>query len=268
MTVKDIWNNILWRFIAFNVVIFVIANIVVLCGVPQSLIIEHLALPANPVLGVTHIYTAIAYMFTQLQVIHLLFNMLWLWSFGTIMLRYGIAERVVAAAYLIGGFAGAACFMLLGALHLAEGVLIGSSASILAIMAVCGILLARKKVQLVLFGTVEVRWLALAVIAFTIIIDATSAGHGHIGAHLAGAIAGAIYALMLQRKQRQVKDIAKHYSNAKRSYSEIRKPAQHGLDATEQAELDALLAKVKKSGHSALSSADKTRLFQLSNKIK
>lgn len=268
MTIRDIWNNMLWRLIAFNVAIFLIVNLVVLCGVPQTFILEHLALPANPTLGVTHIYTVLAYMFTQVQIVHLLFNMLWMWGFGTIMMRYGVSERVVANAYLFGGFAGAACFMILGAMHLADGVLIGSSAAILAIMAACGILLARHSVQLVLFGSVQVRWLSLSVIAFTIIIDATSAGHGHIGAHLAGAVAGVIYALFLQRKQHQLKNIAKHYQGAKRSYSAVRRPAQHGLDATEQAELDALLAKVKKSGHSALSSADKTRLFQLSNKIK
>jgi membrane associated rhomboid family serine protease len=243
MRVKDIWTNMLWRIIAINVIVFVVAHLVVLLGVPQWAVAEHLALPANPVLGVTHVYTAVAYMFTQWEFLHLFNNMLWLWCFGSLMLHFGLSERTLASAYMLGGFAGAACFMALGALHLASGILIGSSAAILAVMAVCGILLARQRVQLMFIGDVQVRWIALAVMAFTFAVDTTAAGNGHIGAHLAGALAGAIYAAVLMRKKR-------------------------GLSSSEQAELNNLLAKVKTSGHKALTPTEKTRLFQLSNKIK
>lgn len=269
MTVKDIWNNILWRFIAINVVVFIAVHLAVLCGVSQFTVSEHTALPANPVMGVTHIYTALLYMFTQWQFTHLLFNMLWLWCFGSILLRYGENERVIATSYLAGGFAGAVCFMMMGALKLANGVLIGSSAAVLGVMAACGVILARRKVQLMLLGTVEIRWLALAVIIFSLIVDATAGGVGHIGAHLGGAVAGLVYGIMQVRKQNSIVSTLRNATPPKgRSYSKVRRPAQRGLDATEQAELDDLLAKVKNSGYNSLSSSDKTRLFQLSNKIK
>jgi membrane associated rhomboid family serine protease len=265
---KDIWNNILWRLIAINVAVFLLVHIAVLLGVSQYTVSEHTALPANPILGVTHIYTAVVYMFTQWQFVHLLFNMLWLWCFGSILLRYGENQKVVLSAYLIGGFAGAACFMALGALKLIDGVLIGSSAAVLAVMATCGVRLAHRRVELMLFGSVEVRWLSVGVIAFTVIVDATGAGFWHIGPHLAGAVAGAVYALLLTRKQRTVAKSLQNYNPQNRKYAKVRRPAQRGLDATEQAELDALLAKVKASGYNSLNSNDKTRLFQLSNKIK
>jgi membrane associated rhomboid family serine protease len=243
MTIKDIWNNMLWRLIAFNIWVFVVAHLVVLCGAPQGVVAEHLALPANPVMGVTHIYTAVAYMFTQWQFLHLFNNMLWLWCFGSLMLRFGMSERTLLSAYLFGGFAGAACFMVLGALHLASGILIGSSAAILAVMAVSGVLLAKQRVTLMFFGEVKVCRLAVVVMAFTFIIDATAAGNGHIGAHIAGAFAGLVYALVLKRRKT-------------------------GLSAFEQAELNRLLSKVKSSGHGSLSPNEKTRLFVLTNKNK
>jgi membrane associated rhomboid family serine protease len=245
MKIREIWNNILLRIIAINVAVFVLVHVAVLLGVSQYTISEHTALPANPVMGVTHIYTVLFYMFTQWNFTHLLFNMLWLWCFGTIMLRYGKSERTILTSYLIGGFAGAACFMLMGALGVASGVLIGSSAAILAVMATCGVVLARRRVEMMLLGSIEVRWLALAVIAFTVFVDSTAGGISHIGPHISGVGGGLIYGLLQMRRQ-----------------------TQHGLNAAEQAELNALLKKVKVSGYNALSSNDKSRLFVLSNKKK
>jgi membrane associated rhomboid family serine protease len=245
MKVSDIWNNMLLRIIAINVAVFVVVHIVVMMGVSQYAVSEHTALPANPVMGVTHIYTVLFYMFTQWQFTHLLFNMLWLWCFGSILLRYGESERIIASTYVIGGFAGAACFMIMGAMGLANGVLIGSSAAVMAVMAACGVILARHKVELMLFGTVEVRWLAAVVIAFTAVIDATAGGIAHIGPHLGGALAGVIYGI-----------------------THMRRAARHGLKASEHDELNELLTKVKNSGYNALNSNEKSRLFLLSNKRK
>lgn len=243
MRLKDFWNDIILRFIAINVVIFLVVHLVVLLGVPQAAVAEHLALPANPSMGASHIYTVVAYMFTQWNLMHLLFNMLWFWSFGMIMRRFAIEQHAIAAAYLIGGFAGAACFMIMGALHLTDGVLIGSSAAILSVMAACGVRLAKERVQLALFGNAQVLWLSLVVIAFTLLLDVTDASRGHFGAHLAGTVAGVVYGFVLLRRR------------------------QHPtLTLMEQAELNRLLRKVKNSGHAALTPAEKTRLFQLTSK--
>ena len=83
-------------------------------------------------------------------------------------------------------------------------------------------------------------------------------------AHVAGAVAGAVFALLPSKNFRANNPIKTpkdyHYIN-------VRQQERRGLGSTEQAELDTLLEKVRRDGFKSLSMKQRSRLVELSNKI-
>ena len=84
-------------------------------------------------------WTIITYMFVHKDIWHILFNMLWLYWFGTIFLEY-LDQRKLVAVYLLGGISGAVVYILSFNIFpafagiVAESVAIGASASVMAIV--------------------------------------------------------------------------------------------------------------------------------------
>ncbi len=107
-------------------------------------------------------WTPILYMFAQFDVLHLLFNMLWLYGFGTIMLQMS-TPRQVFGLYIYGGLGGAAAFfagMTLTGLDPAP--LIGSSASVMCIVAAIATTAPQMPVRMFIIGEVKILWVAIA----------------------------------------------------------------------------------------------------------
>ncbi|MDE6395708.1 MAG: rhomboid family intramembrane serine protease, partial [Muribaculaceae bacterium] len=107
----------------------------------------------------------LTYMFVQTDLIHLLFNMVWLWGFGTLMTRFD-GPRTLLRTYLAGGIGGAVCFLILTTVLEVKGVsmLVGSSAAVMGIIAGAAARQPRVRVGLVFFGDVELRVIALIAI--------------------------------------------------------------------------------------------------------
>ena len=71
--------------------------------IPQLL--EWIGVPADPEYLLSRPWTIFTYMFTQFDFLHLLFNMLWLYWFGSFFLNY-FTERKLTGVYLLGGLFG------------------------------------------------------------------------------------------------------------------------------------------------------------------
>ena len=268
--IEAILSDRVWQLMAINLAVFVALHVAVWLGVSENEIAAAVVLPADLRYALSHLWTAAIYMFAQWDIFHLIFNMLWLWTFGLIMVRMGVRGRTIATAYIAGGLTAAAAWLIMGLIGIARGGLVGSSAAILSVIAAGGVILDRQRIQMMFLGTMQVRWLALGVIVLCVLTDATVQSPATVVAHGAGVIAGVVVAMLsmraVRKNRRSRMPRVDRYKNSA-GYSQTRRPAKRGLDATEQAMLDSLLLKIKNGGYGALTPAEKQILFSLSSKI-
>lgn len=227
-------------------------------------------------------WTIISYNFLHERFLHILFNLLWLYWFGQIFLRY-LNQKQLLTTYLIGGIFGGALFLLAyntlpGLVGTAPGVL-GASASVSAIVIGISFFAPNHTIRLFFIGEVKLKHLAIAFIILDIIqIPGGNAG-GHI-AHLGGALYGYLFATQLKRG----KDMGKGFGNFMDALVSLfrRKPkmkvayksqAKRMTDeeynkekAATQKEVDKILDKIAKSGYESLTKSEKEILFKMSNK--
>lgn len=237
-------------------------------------------------------WTLMTYMFAQFDIFHILFNMLWLYWFGTVFLLTENAKQLVAL-YFYGGICGALAFI--GAYNTfptfayTEGWLIGASASVIAIVVATAMRHPDYKMHLIFFGAVSLKWIAVVTIAIDFLsINGSNAG-GHI-AHLGGAVIGLLYGYMLNKGT----DITRPFNSAIDSLVSIwkglkspsakqPKAKRYNTNSTSQQSynsqqtastpndreiLDKILDKIKKSGYASLSDEEKKRLFDVSKRVK
>lgn len=270
--VNAIRRSAVLTLIAVNTLVFLALRAVVWCGVPDAAVAEAVALPAA--MTPAKLYTALTYMFVHFDFWHLLFNMLWLWTFGALAARTGVSGSRITAAYFTGGIAAAVAFVITSA-SAPAGILVGASASVLAVIGLCGILLVRRSIRLMVLGKIQVSWLALGVIVLILLTSATGQNFAASAAHISGAIAGILLGLVLLFADNRRAAVftadsgnsGKRHDSAPRG-SHYRPGLTKGLTPAEQAELDTLLDRVRQNGYAGLNPADRTRLFQLSAKIK
>lgn len=243
------------RIIGVNVAIFVTLHLVALAGVVAScpwlepLVRNMIELPANISMFISRPWTIFTYMFGQYDVLHLLFNMMWLYLFGSCFLDV-YSGRNLFGLYIGGGIAGALFFIagaaIFGSVSNA-GSLVGASAAVLAIATAIALTTPTRSINFMFIGSVQLKWVAVVMIAIDLLNLGTGNAGGHI-AHLGGVAAGAAYWAWLR----------------KRPWPTPRKPEP----ANEARTIDELLDKIRLSGYSSLTPAERDLLFKLSNKLK
>lgn len=292
-------SSMLVAIVGVNVGIFltlrVVALILLIAGVshPEMLTCQWVELPSLPSLLIARPWTLVTYMVSQYDVLHLLFNMLWLWWFGTMFLEIS-TERQLTALYVYGGLGGGllflVCYNLLPAFA-AGGMLIGSSASVLAIVTATAMLMPDCEIRLMFIGHVRLKWVAVATVALAL-LGLTGMNAGGEIAHLGGIATGAFYAAMRKRGTDVTRPLNKlidsvvnlfkrsgagHATPSPRRYSSRRgdtgssKSPCSGKDMSQQQarrELDEILDKIKQSGYAGLSESERRRLFDVSSRIK
>ncbi len=298
-TLRSRWrfSSMLMRIIYINIAVFaVLMSVNFVCSLMNSAFaseaLSWIELPSDFATFLTRPWTILTYMFSQFDVFHILFNMLWLYWFGSIFMLVGDSRRLTAL-YIYGGIGGGLLFMLaynfLPVFHGVHGWLIGSSASVIAIVAATALLHPDYKVGLLFLGPVSLKWIAIATIAIDLMSVTGANGGGHVS-HIGGAIVGLIYAMAFKRG----KDITRPFNRAvdsvvnlagklkpvpkeKKSYNAFRREAKRPTGQSNgqshrtqpnEAELDAILEKIKKNGYAGLTQDEKTRLFDISRQIK
>jgi Uncharacterized membrane protein (homolog of Drosophila rhomboid) len=200
-------GNIFIQLIYINVGIFVIGTLINvflrLFEVSTPDIFGIFALPASFIGFIHQPWSLFTYMFMHAGILHILFNMLWLYWFGSLFL-YFFSAKHLRGLYVLGGICGGLLYMVaynvfpLFSSQVTGATLVGASASVLAIVAATAYREPDYRVQLFLFGAIRLKYLALVVIGIDVLSITSSNAGGHI-AHLGGALAGLWFAASLSK---------------------------------------------------------------------
>jgi membrane associated rhomboid family serine protease len=291
-----IWDDIkktfregsnLTRLIYINIAVFIIITIVAVIGfllnnpVISDNTLDLFAVPSSLTTLLLRPWTLITYMFLHKDIWHILFNMLWLYSFGRIFLEY-LDQRKLVAVYLLGGISGALVYILSFNIFPAfsgvvgESVAIGASASVMAIVIAISVYVPDYTVQVFLFGRIKIKYMALAIFVLTSIMDFSVNSGGKL-AHIGGAFFGYFYTLNL----RQGHDMVKGFNKIIDFFVTLFRPGRklkvtHRKVANEyeynkikkehQANINLILDKISKGGYDSLTKEEKEALFKESQK--
>jgi membrane associated rhomboid family serine protease len=273
-------SNVLGKLIFLNIGLFLLiriaALILMLCGVDvQHAILQWVEFPSEPTIWLTRPWTIVTYMFLQYGIFHILFNMLWLYWVGAFFLYTNTPKQLVAL-YIYGGVAGALLYMAAYAwlpyFATSQGWLIGSSASVLAIVVATAWRMPDYKVGLLFIGEISLKWIAIIAVLLSVLSIPEENAGGNI-AHIGGAIIGAVYGIMMAYGRditapfNFVCDKLVTMAHGCNIWSRKKKKVVTPTVSDEEI-LNQILDKIKKSGYSALSSDERRRLFDVSNRMK
>ena len=236
-------------------------------------------------------WTIITYCFTHYGFLHLLFNMLTLFWFGTLVQEF-IGNRKLLNIYLIGGIISGLFYITIynllalvtqsGSVQLNNitPTVLGASAAVYAVMFAAVALLPEYEFYLFGIILIKIRYIAWFFLILSFIIP--SSGISHLG----GAIAGYSYIYLLRRGidlGSPIEAISDWWSKLwkpkpqikipQRKYSESTVASKSGSNTNldpnyfpDQDEIDAILDKIGKSGYESLTKEEKQKLYRASQK--
>lgn len=288
-------NNTLKQLILINIIVFVVLivtrTILYLTGASDiySLIMQYLALNSHPLTFITRPWTLITYFFTHEGFLHIIFNMLNLYWFGQILREY-LGEKKLLSLYILGGIAGGVLYLLsynfipYFADRAAYSMMIGASASVLAIVVGAATLLPNFSFNLILIGPVKIKYIA----AFLVLLSISGAVGDNAGgniAHIGGAVLGWVFIKQLQSGNdlgrpvhavigffsrlfsRRPKLKVTHRNTGSSTAAPKGSSSAFGVSGKpSQNEIDRILDKISSSGYESLSKEEKQKLFQASQK--
>ncbi|MGY4535986.1 membrane associated rhomboid family serine protease [Mucilaginibacter sp. UYNi724] len=275
-------GNKLSLLIGINVIVYLAINIFAVIeqlfrGFGNSIILsytnEFLLLPAYLPKLAYRFWTPFTYMFMHAGVFHILFNMLWLYWMGQIFEEY-LGNKRTIGLYILGGLSGGllfvACYNLIPAFTninaAANGVVVGASASVMAIVVATATLLPNYTVSLILIGPVKLKWLVL----FYVVIDFLGIAGGNAGgeiAHLGGALFGFIYIKQVQKGRDLIGWINRLFEPKPKMtvVSSGSGTQRKASGKPRQEDVDRILDKISGSGYDSLNKQEKEILFRASN---
>ncbi|MGM0530605.1 MAG: rhomboid family intramembrane serine protease [Bacteroidota bacterium] len=245
----------------------------------SSVLVHWLSVPAELGTLVTRPWTLLTYMFLHEGFFHIVFNLLWLYVFGRIFLMY-LNEKKLLSVYLVGGFAGAALYILSFNIFpafqdaVSHSFALGASASVMAIVIAISVYVPNFSINLLLLGPVKLQYIAIFTIALDVLSIPSSNSGGHI-AHLGGALFGYLYI----RQYRKGKIITKGFDRFMDNLFAMFKPRpkfkvthkQHKPKtdieynkekAKRQEKINKILEKISKKGYESLTKEEKEILFK------
>ncbi|WP_282135114.1 rhomboid family intramembrane serine protease [Seonamhaeicola maritimus] len=264
--------NVLEKIIAINVVVFIIERLF-------SLSLEWFKLPSGFSDFIVKPWSIITYAFLHGDMLHILFNMLWLYFIGRMILNL-FSPKMALNIYFLGAICGGLLFMLgywlfpsfLGG----NAKLVGASAAVRALLIFICAYMPNQEVR---FFTIKLKLWYLG--AAIVVLDGIGLFGGNAGgnlAHLGGAILGYAYAKQLV----QGKDIGKGFEKIMDALASMFKPSKKSplktvhknkskvggytkADFSEfnnQKKIDVILDKISKSGYDSLTAEEKDFLFR------
>jgi membrane associated rhomboid family serine protease len=244
--------------------------------------LDFLQLPASPVQLFYRPWTAITYMFTHFGFWHIAFNLLCLYWFGQIFLRF-FGPKQLGGLYVLGGIVGGILFVLSYNIFpyfeesISAAYLLGASASVMAIIFAAAFYRKDMAINLILIGKIKLIYIAI----IFLIIDFVSIEYDNPGGHIAH-IGGALMGIWFAQSALRGRDLTTGINSmidvfvnlftkkpAKTSYQQVhRRPetdyAYNKRKRDEQVEIDRILDKIKHSGYNSLSENEKKKLFEAS----
>ncbi len=308
---RSIWNdikreyrqgNMVVRLVFINIGVFVLVNLVKIImrtatgfgDLPYFDDFLHLfCVSSNLWHDIIHPWAIFSSIFLHEGVWHILWNMLFLYWFGRIIADL-IGNHHILPMYLLGGLAGNVVFIitanLLGYGGDVGSFALGASGAVMAIVVGSAALAPDYPMQLLLIGSVKLKYIAVVLVFLDMIGIANQANTGGHFAHLGGALFGWYYISQLQQGRnfalpvnRLLSSIASFFASipnwlsgkAKRPQvvfrnKSARRGRGHGVSDVEgpshQEQLDAILDKIKMKGYESLTPEEKEFLFRASKK--
>lgn len=292
----EIWRDIkgtfsngstLTKLIILNVVVFIFISVWSIIGFlmnDQTLslkILNWFSVPSSLKALIIRPWTLITYMFTHKDILHILFNMLWLYWFGLIFLEY-LDQKKLIAVYLFGGISGAIIYITAFNIFpvfnqvVSESVAIGASASVMAVVVAVAVYVPNYAVNLLLLGQIKIKYVALAIFILTSVMDFSVNSGGKL-AHIGGALFGYLYTVNLRRGHdlgkglnsiidffatmfKPKKKLKVTYKRPSTDYEYNKAKVQH------QEKINKILDKISKGGYDSLTKDEKDLLFSESQK--
>ena len=271
--------NVLEKIIAINVVIF-------LFGLVSSLTIENsrsgslswLELPSNFSGFILKPWSIFTYAFAHYDVLHILFNMLWLYMVGQWFLGL-FNSKLALKVYFLGAICGGLLFMVCYNLFpnlLVTSSLVGASAAVRALLIFLCAYMPDKELRFFTFN-LKLWYLGAAIIIFDV-IGLFGLNTGGNLAHLGGALLGYFYANQYLKGNdigqgfgKIIDGISRFFSFTKKSplktvhknKSKIGGYTKADFDQfNQQKKIDVILDKISKSGYDSLTAEEKEFLFR------
>lgn len=244
-------------------------------------------LPASVERFLRQPWSILSYMFMHADFLHLLFNMLWLYWFGSLFLNF-FTSKHLRGLYILGGICGGILYILSFNIFpyfetaVDTSVMVGASASILAIVTAAAYREPHYTLRLFLLGNIQLKYIALMVVLMDLLLMTSGNSGGHI-AHLGGALAGVWFAASLSKGKdittwiNHVLDWASSLFDKQAQADRKRKKMKvsrggnkdyeyNARKRAQEEEIDLILEKLKKSGYNSLTEAEKKKLFDASKK--
>ncbi len=278
-------NKVLYRLIIINVCIFIFVNvfslICFLFGWTFSIdyFLRNLfGLEAGFSNFIWKPWTLFSYMFLHADIFHILFNMLFLFWSGKLFTEY-LGQQKLSAIYFLGGICGGLLYMIAYQIFPAfenhdQAILIGASAGVLAVFFAIATLLPNYTTQLILFGNIKLKFLAVIMfLLYAFSIPSANAG-GQI-AHIGGALFGFVSIKFLQSGTDITKWFTKLFSFKSKSRKNMKVVFRSNENNDEiylkrqrmtQENLDRILDKINRSGFESLTADEKEFLYKASGK--
>lgn len=293
--ITDLKNNyrrgdISVQYIYINVGIYVLVSLLSVVwalfnwGMPGWM--HYFQLPAWFPSFIRQPWSLFTYMFLHAGILHLLFNMLWLYWFGQLFLAF-FSARHFRGLYILGGLCGGVFYLLAYNLfpyfetYVYGSYLLGASASVLAIVVATAVRQPEFQVNFMFIGAVRLKYVALFMVVTDLLFVTSGNGGGHI-AHLGGALAGWWFAGSLQKGHDVTQWLNriidwilggfKFKSSPKKAKMKVERGGRtadydYNAHKKEQSEeIDRILDKLKKSGYASLTPEEKKRLFDASKR--
>ncbi len=275
-----------------NVVIFVVQSLMFTFGMGGL---------ANGIIGVfgfipewqTSVlqpWRLVTYMFFHGSVLHVAFNMLWLWWMGR-PVEEQLGPRNFLVIYFGSGIGGALINLVFSPFFPAT-ITIGASGAVFGMMVAFAMLFPRIPIMLLFLPPIQARFLVAGLIAIDLLLISAGDNVARI-VHLGGALSGYVllklylqgyhYDLWIEQfrqRFRRRKEPGEGRSSGSfsgsspraASTSAPRNPSMRKVTDAEiveeysQEELDRILDKISKSGYEGLTAEEKRLLFELSRK--
>lgn len=281
-------GDIVIRLLYLNVGAFVLVSLVsiilMLFKIPAVAWVNYLELPADFGRFIFQPWSIITYMFMHAGLLHILFNMLWLYWFGRLFLQF-FSSRHLRGLYVFGGIVGGIFYMLAYNIFpyfetlVSNSYLLGASASVLAIVLATAEREPNYPVQFMFIGTVRLKYVAVFMIVLDLLFMTSGNAGGHI-AHLGGALAGWWFASGLRQGYdvtAWINAIVDFFSGNRTGrsrkpkmkvyYSDKQKDYEFNARKKERSdEIDRILDKLRQSGYASLTDEEKKSLFDASKK--
>ena len=220
-------------------------------------------------------------MFLHEGFFHILSNMIMLYFGGLLFVEY-LGEKRFIATYFLGGISGALLYILVFNIFPAFSsiapisIALGASASVLAVFVAVASYLPNFSVNLVFFGPVRLKFIAL----FLVILDLISIDKGNPGGHIAH-LGGAMYGYFAMTQLKKGVDFSSGISKLLNWFSSLFKSqpkskmkvthkvprndeAYNAMKKSKQESIDRILDKISKSGYESLTKQEKEELFKMS----